>query len=150
MATPHKSTSTVQGEVEVAMLEILSSTLGRPLEKRSVAYHGAKMEIDGVDVDETVFVEAFARLGTFKSGQRRKVATDILKFVALQSDQPGARFILAFVDDQAKASVVGWVQAVVEHHGIELTVVDIPEDLRKKLEAAQVDQKAGMETAGGS
>lgn len=146
MATPHKSTSTVQGEAGLCMLETLGVDLGRTLEMRSIAYHGAKMEVDGVDVEESVFVEVFAHLGAFKSGQRKKVATDILKFVALQADRPEAKFILAFADEKAKASVVGWVRAVVDHHGTELSVVDLPEGLKIKVAAAQVDQKAGMET----
>lgn len=128
------------------MLETLGADLGKNLEKRSIAYHDAKMEVDGVDVEESVFVEVFAHLGAFKSGQRKKVATDILKFVALQADRPEAKFILAFADGKAKASVVGWARAVVDHHGIELVVVDLPEDLKVKVAAAQVDQKAGMET----
>lgn len=143
---PHKSTSTVQAEVEVHMLTTLSGELGKQLEKRPIAYHGAKMEIDGVDASETVFVEAFAHIGTFKSGHRRKVATDILKFVALQADRPKARFVLAFADEAAKTSVVGWVRAVADHHGIELTVIEVPEEMKEKLAAAQVDQRAGMET----
>lgn len=146
MATPHKSSSKLQGEVELEILKELGADLDKLLVKKSVHYHGAKMEIDGVDADETVFVEAFAHLGLFKSGQRRKIATDILKFVALRADRPDARFILAFADEKAEASVVGWLRAVVEQHGIEMIVVELPEELKVKLAATQIDQKAGMET----
>jgi hypothetical protein len=146
--TPHKSSSKVQGEVEREMLKILSAETGESLEKRTIKYYGSNMEIDGVDAAETVFVEAFARLGVFKSGQRRKVATDVLKFVALKADRPDARFILAFADEAAKASVVGWLRKVVDQHGIELVVVDLPPQLKEKLAKAQIDQKAGMETGG--
>jgi hypothetical protein len=140
----HQSSSTFQGEVEPEMLKILGKDLGVALKETTVEYHGAKMKIDGVDIGETVFVEAFAHVGDFKSGQRRKIATDVLKFVSLRADRPEAKFILAFVDEAAKASVVGWLRAAAEHHGIELALVDIPPHMKEKLMAVQADQKDGM------
>jgi hypothetical protein len=136
MASPHLSSSIFQGEVELEML-ILGERLGEVLTETVVVYHGAKMKVDGVNSDETVFVEAFAHVGGFKSGQRRKIATDALKFVALQGDRPEARFILAFVDVAAEVSVVGWLRTVIDVRGIELTVVDVPDHLKEKLVSTQ-------------
>jgi hypothetical protein len=144
----HLSSSTVQGDVELEMLKILGVEIGTPLAKTKVDYHGARMEIDGIDSDESVFVEAFAHLGTFKPGQRRKIANDVLKFVALQANYPQARFILAFADEAAMASVTGWLRTVVDQQKIEMVVVGIPSVSKEKLAKAQIDQKAGMETGG--
>lgn len=144
----HLSSSKLQGQIELEMLTILGNELGKPLGKKSIGYHGAKMEIDGVDEHQTVFVEAFAHIGSFKSGQRRKIATDVLKFVGLRADRPDASFVLAFADDAARSSVVGWLRAVTEQHGIELVVVGLPKSSIEKLMKTQQDQKTGMETGG--
>jgi hypothetical protein len=146
LASGHLSSSRLQGEVEGVMLSVLGEDLGVVLVETSVDYHGAKMKVDGVDAGQTVFVEAFAHVGAFKSGQRRKIATDVLKFVSLRAERPDARFILAFVDATAKASVVGWLKAVIDHHGVELAVVDVPPASIGKLVATQLEQKSGMET----
>jgi hypothetical protein len=145
VAEEHLSSSKVQREIEIAMLEQLGKDLGVKLEKKRVDFEGAIMEIDGVDRAEIVFVEVFARIGALKAGQKKKVATDALKFVALKARYPDAKFILAFADQAASDSVVGWQRAVQDHHGIERVVVKIPKKLKEKLLVIQADQKKGME-----
>jgi hypothetical protein len=76
------------------------------------------------------------------------VATDALKFVALKARYPDAKFILAFADQAASDSVVGWQRAVQDYHDIERVVVKIPKKLKEKLLVIQADQKKGMEARG--
>ena len=144
----HLSSSTVEAEAELIMLKHLGKDEGVELKETGIAYNGAKMLIDGVDSDRTIFVEAFARMGRLKDGQQKKVAIDALKFVALKTENPDARFVLAFADQKASDSVVGWVRAVLDEHGIKRVVVPIPKTLERKLLATQANQKTGMETAG--
>jgi hypothetical protein len=145
----HLSSSAVQRKVELALLKRLGKDEGVAFEKAKVPYGNAWMEVDGVDAARTIFIEAFARVGVLKDGQKKKVAKDALKFVALKAENPGARFVLAFADQAAHDSVVGWVGAVLDEHGIERVVVPISKALKKELLEAQTDQKAGMETGTG-
>lgn len=145
----HLSSSGVQRTVELAMLKRLGKDEGVVFEKTTIPYRDAWMEVDGVDSARTIFVEAFARMGALKPGQEKKVATDTLKFVFLKAENPGARFVLAFAGPAASDSVVGWVRAVLEEHGIERVVVPISKALKKKLLATQADQKTGMGTGTG-
>lgn len=139
----HLSSSLVQQEVEREIVELVARKLDTPLEKRRISFGVEKMEIDGVTPDERTFVEAFARIGPLKPGQRRKVGTDALKLVALRDIYPEARFVLAFADQAAADSVKGWQAAVLKHFGIEVEVVDLPAKLRRKVLATQAHQKMG-------
>jgi hypothetical protein len=146
MGAPHLSSSQVQREAEIEIIERLRGLLGVDLRKARVDYNGSVMEIDGVADDDSLFVEVFARIGPFKSGQFRKVSTDALKLIALQADRPEARFILAFADQAAADSLKGWQVAVLDQHGIERIAVKLQPAMRRKLLATQVKQKAGMES----
>lgn len=145
----HLSSSLVQREAELEIVTRVGNQLGVDLAKRRVTYHDSVMEPDGVAPDDSVFVEVFARIGPFKSGQLRKVATDALKLIALQDSHPTATFVLAFADQAAADSLAGWQLAVLERHGIQRIVVTLPAALRQKLLAAQASQRLGMETPPG-
>jgi hypothetical protein len=107
LAEEHLSSSALQGKVERSMLDRLEKDLGVPLEAKRVDYEGgAYFEVDGVDPECSVFIEVFARIGTLKPGQKRKVGTDTLKLLALRSQHPDSRFILAFADRTAATSIV--------------------------------------------
>ena len=64
-------------------------------------------------------------------------------------EHPKARFILAFADQAAAGSVVGWQRAAQDRHGIERVVVKLPQNLKKRLLEAQATLKGGMETGAG-
>jgi hypothetical protein len=106
------------------------------------------MQPDGKAPDDSMFVEVFAHIGRLKSGQLHKISTDTLKLVALRERYPDARLILAFVDQAACDSVVGWRAAILRRYDIEKTVVKIPKNERVKVAAAQVVQKM-VNTVGG-
>jgi hypothetical protein len=67
--------------------------------------------------------------------------------VALSESRPDARLILAFADQDAAESVVGWRAAVLARHKIEKVVITVSEEQRQLILGAQADQKLGM--AGG-
>jgi len=145
-AVEHLSSSRVQREAEIKIIERLGGQLGVDLRKELIRYHDSVMEIDGVTEDDSVFAEAFARIGPFKSGQFRKVSTDALKLISLQASRPKARFILAFADQAAADSLKGWQVAVLDQHHIDRIVVKLPPAMRRKLLVTQAKQKKGMES----
>jgi len=141
----HLSNAQANLDAEVPVLDALGKTLGLVLEqKATIVLGGEKVKPDGVDADRTVFVEVFTRLGKMKPGQRHKVSTDALKLFAIREVHPGARLILAFVDDEAAASVSGWRAATLAANGIEIHTVQLDPAERAKIEAAKAGQKKGM------
>jgi len=139
------SDATAQTDAEVPVLATLGEKLGIHLEPQvSIALGGEKVKPDGVDADRTVFVEVFARIGKMKSGQRHKMSTDALKLLAIREVYPQARLILAFIDEDAAASVSGWKAATLAGNGIEIHVLELEPAKVAKIEAAKAAQKKGM------
>lgn len=140
--TEHLSTAAVQTKMEAVILDALSAQLGVTLEQKvKLEFGDAWMELDGATEDESVLVEVFAHVGKLKGGQRHKVSTDALKLIALSESRPQSRLILAFADQAAASSIVGWKAAVLKHHGIELLVAELSEAEHAELVAAQAKQK---------
>lgn len=143
--SPHLSDANAQAEAEVPVLAALGEKLGVHLESQvSIALGGEKVKPDGVDADRTVFVEVFARIGKMKPGQRHKVSTDALKLLAIREVYPQARLILAFIDEDAAASVSGWRAATLAGNGIEIHTLKLEPGDVARIEAAKAAQQKGM------
>ena len=137
----HASDSAVQREAELVILAALSEKLGVPLAKRRIDLPaGAWAEVDGAAPDLSVLAEAFARQGAMQGGQRRKLALDVLKLITIRRQHPDARLILAFCDQAAIASLVGWQAEAVHAWQVDTVVVDIPDELRARLVQVQAEQ----------
>lgn len=134
--------SKVQQDAEQEILAKTAVRLGVPgLSPGPVALAaGPTVEVDGVDPARTTFVEAFARQGALKGGQRKKVAQDILKLSLIKADHPTARAVIAFACPDARKSITGWVAHAAAKHGIELIVVDLEPETRERILAAQKRQ----------
>ena len=139
----HQSDSHEQRDAETLILAGLASELGTALTPRSLSLaEGARVDVDGVAHDESIFVEVFARQGRLKGAQFHKVARDALKLITLARDRPGARLIIAFGDETAAACVTrgSWLAEALRSWGIEVFVVDLEDAVRDGLRAAQVRQ----------
>jgi hypothetical protein len=136
----HPSSSAVQQRTEKVVLPLLEERLGVDLESSPIAYDGAKMHPDGRAADDSIFVEVFAHVGPLKKGQLHKVSTDVLKLVALRERYPNARLVLAFVDQSAADSVVGWRAAIIERHEIDRVVVELSKAEKLEITAVQAVQ----------
>ena len=136
--------SAEQRAAEGEMLRILARQLGVTLKaRRFPAKDGARAEVDGVSDHPPVLVEAWAHQGPPKSAQKAKVLTDAFKLVWLERRfLPGARKILLFSDAAAARHFQGrtWAAAAIADSGIELIVVDLPDDRRAAILAAQARQ----------
>jgi hypothetical protein len=102
----HQSDSSEQREVESLILAGLGPEYG-PLAPLTLALPGgARVDVDGVTPDHSVFVEAFAHQGRMKGSQPKKVAQDALKLITIRRQFPDARVVLAFADELASRSVL--------------------------------------------
>jgi hypothetical protein len=135
------SSSKVQLGAEPLVLKRLEVELGVELEhQRRVDLGDSWVKPDGAAPDNSVFVEVLARIGKLKGGQERKVSMDALKLLGLREFHPKARLFLAFVDQQAADSIVGWKAALLERQGIERRVVEIDPRYRALISEAQARQ----------
>ncbi|MGX1596143.1 hypothetical protein ACWIDS_03575 [Dietzia maris] len=143
--TPHQSDSAVQREAETAIVAALAAKLGVDLVGGGILSlsGGARISLDARSEDGKVAVEAYARQGTLKGGQLKKIAQDVLK-LALLRREPGyteVRPIIVFASEEARSSITGWVKHAAGVFGVELHVVDIDPGLREAIIATQLRQK---------
>jgi len=135
-----QSSSSVQSEAEGKIRRLLANELSVALDPVEVEVDdGAKVHVDAVSPDRTVFAEIFARQGKLKPGQQKKVAIDTLKLLAIQRQHPGARLMLVFCDDEAAAYArgKGWLARALNAWGVEVRVIAIEKTLRDEILAAQ-------------
>jgi hypothetical protein len=140
----HQSDSSEQREAEALILAGLMDEFGvlRPATLKLPG--GARVDVDGVAEDESVFVEAFAHQGRMKGSQPKKVAQDALKLITLRRARPQARLVLAFADEVATASVLGgkgWLAEALRTWEVDVRVVPLDEGVRGRIAAAQLRQQ---------
>lgn len=145
MTSNHQSDSAVQREAEKAIVHALAARLNVPLKPGGTLQvgDGVNVRLDAVSEDGQVAVEAYARQGVLKGGQLKKIAQDVLKFALLRR-LPGfqsARLIVVFASEEARDSITGWVRHAAEEFDVELEVVEISNEVRERIVAAQDRQK---------
>lgn len=140
----HPSNAKAQQDAEVLIREAVEAEVGVGLLKKTLAVGdgGARIEVDGVDEDESIFVEIYARQGKLDGGQKHKVKGDALKLITVARNRQTARLILAFADEGAAfyASNKSWLAAALQLWGVEVFVAEIDEEVREGLRVAQVRQ----------
>jgi hypothetical protein len=117
--------------------------IGVDLEPRSLRLDGgARIDVDGVAPDESVFVEMFAHQGRLKGAQFHKVARDALKLLTLGRGRAGSKLIIAFGDQDAAACVTGvsWLAKALSSWGVKVLVVELDDAVRAGIRDAQVRQ----------
>ena len=125
------------------MLTALGARLGTKFMPSAVQLpEGGHVEVDGVDQTGGVYVEALAHQGPPKGGQIRKVIMDAFKLAFLARARPGAKMILLFSDPAAAAPFTSkrWFAQALRQLGLQVEVVDVPEEMKARLIAAQKRQ----------
>lgn len=124
------------------IVEAAASVTGHgPLAHARVALEGGTyVDVDGVSADRAVFVEAYARQGTLKGAQIKKISQDILKLAMIRRLHPDAQTVMEFASEEARDSIRGWLRHAAGTLGVTLLVVDIPDDLRARIRTAQEGQ----------
>lgn len=139
----HQSDSSEQLGAESLILGGLAPEYGPLHPANLVLPGGARVDVDGVAPDVSVFVEAFAHQGRMKGSQPKKVAQDALKLITLRRTYPAARVVLAFADELAARSVLGkgWLAEALQTWGVEVRVVELDQEVRQQIAVAQVRQQ---------
>ncbi len=130
------------------MLKLLSARLGVKLQPRAIRLpSGVRLVVDGACDDPPILCEAWAHQGEAKSAQRDKVAKDILKLLILkeaarEAGDPMPRLILLFGNAAAARVCSGrsWRAEAVRQFGIDVEVVELPDETRLAVMQAQVRQ----------
>lgn len=120
-----------QQRAEAAIRDAAATAIGVPLAPGTLPLPGgATTDVDGVDEQQAVFLELFARRGKLKGPQLDKVARDALKLATLGRSSANARLVIAFADEAAAASVTGgsWLAEALRIWNIEVLVVAVPDD----------------------
>ena len=149
----HQSDSSVQLDAQAVISRKLEERVGKRIRETTVALGGgAQVRVDGVDPEETVFVEIFAHQGALKGGQKHKVATDALKLITIGRTRPDAELILAFADEDAAAFATkgSWMSEALAAWGVTVYLVDIDSAVRDGIKDAQLRQEMVNPTASAS
>jgi hypothetical protein len=143
-ATFHASSSHEQRDAEALMLTRAGPLLGGAVltPERVDLGGGRHVMVDGLSQDPLVAVEVYAHRGVLRGSQPRKVASDIMKLATVQRlVHPGARLAIV-LNDQVVADQIhsGWIGAAAEAWGVNIVVVDLPDEVAAGIVAAQLRQ----------
>lgn len=143
---PPPGDSKAQRDAERVMLDLLGQSLAVRLEPATIPLaSGARVEIDGADEEQTMLVECWAHQGPPKPAQKNKVLADALKLTWIaQTMYPRPRLILCMSDSAAAAPFQSPSRScgaqALQDIGIEVSLVDLPDDVRAAVGEAQIRQ----------
>jgi hypothetical protein len=133
--------STEMREVETSMIAELGSRIGMQLSPRSfVLPEGGRLVVDAASGDAQFLCEAWAYQGPPRAAQRNEVLAEAFKLHFLSQVLGGERRLaLLFGDAQAAAPFRGnkWFAQALRLMGIEIHIVDLPEELRRRVLTTQ-------------
>ena len=102
-----------------------------------------RVKPDAIDLENKIVVEAYARIGPLKGAQKHKVKGDILKLALIgETLGPSWRLIYCFASHEAAKYARGdsWVARAALHFQVEITVVDLGNEQKQNVIAAQKRQ----------
>jgi hypothetical protein len=143
----HNSSSHENAAAEIAVMDLLRARSGlETLRPKTIELAtGVKINVDGVTDAKGCFIEVLAHHGKLIGGQKRKVATDILRLVAIHERYPEAQLVVALTGHEAATSVAGWVRFVAESNGVQIEGVELGPEWELRLDASRVKQTLGMQ-----
>ena len=140
-----KSHSDEQMSAESYIRDALNHEYGLSLKPRKLDLGGGVcVELDGFDEENRVLCEIYARVGRLKGAQPNKLAADILKMELIERKLTmNFRKMIAFCDAEAARSSrsKSWLSYVASELGVDVEVMNIPEDVRVQILIAQERQK---------
>lgn len=137
----HASDSTAQRDAEPHIIAAVSNHVGLPLASITVDLgDGVRVQLDGASEGYSVIVEAFARVGTVKSGQQRKMTSDAFKLVWVGKRLNAQRLIIAVSDQDVERFLTrpkAWLTAALADAGVEVLRVELDDDVTASIVSAQ-------------
>lgn len=132
--TDHPSASSAQQAAEVELVQGVAEDLGVSLSSATLSLaDGVTVEFDGYSETDRVLCEAFARVGSLKAGQKRKLTADVLKLVLAGRLLGGAwRKIIVVSSSAAQSWLLGrsWQALAVREFGIEVSCIELASETR--------------------
>lgn len=147
MTREHPSNSAVQKSAEASIIAAAAAALSLDLVRDrqatsiSIGDH-VHVEVDAATYDQSTVVEAYARQGTLKGAQLKKIAQDVLKLALIKQHRAPADTVavIVFASDEAQRSISGWVREAADRFGVCLMTVEIPPEVRAAIVQAQSRQ----------
>ena len=139
----HQSDSAAQRVAEPLILAGAAKQLEVELAPATLKLGGgARVDVDGVNLEHATFVEVFARQGALKGAQFHKVARDAFKLITIARVYDDATTAIAFGSAEAAACVTGrsWLAEALTTWNVKVIVVDIDSATRDAVIAAQARQ----------
>jgi len=140
----HASDSTEQQSAEAFILESLSTELGIELTQGKLLLpSGSSVQIDGINKQEIVLCEIYARIGKLKGSQPDKVASDFIKMLLVEKSLGGNwKKHFCFASDEAASILNGksWLANAAVEFGINVHVYTLPEHIASSVVSAQKRQ----------
>lgn len=140
----HRSDSRVQRDAETVILELACQALGVPELRpgRYVLADGVQVQVDGVSPDRTVYAEAYARQGPLRGAQLKKISRDVLKLSLIRrtDPRPDLRTVIVLASQEADQSIRGWLRHGADVLGVDFLVIELDQDWRSRITAAQTTQ----------
>lgn len=140
----HPSDSSEQQTAESYMLKELSSKLGVELHSQKLELPtGNTVQIDGLNKQNKVLCELYARIGKLKGSQPDKVASDFLKMLFIEKafgHNWSKHF--CFASDEAASLLMGksWLAMTAKTMDITIHIIKPPEIITESLVSAQKRQ----------
>jgi hypothetical protein len=138
------SDSSEQQQAHKEILELLNKTQKLNLVSRKLLIGDTLFQSDGYSDEPPILCEIYSRIGEMKVAQFNKIGKDILKMLLIEKMQNKIfRKLIVFADEEAARSFTSgesWYSKVKDYFDIEIIVIDIPNELRESLIAAQKRQ----------
>ncbi len=136
--------SAEQRRAETVLVAGLARKLGVSLTKKRFHFSGGvSLEVDGACESPPIICEAWAHVGPAKVAQKHKLMSDAFKLVFTSRFlPPEARKILVLGDPDAARHLGGasWMAEALRANGVEIQIVEVPEDVKESLRRAQARQ----------
>ena len=139
---PSDSSEQIQAQKEILLLINQGNNLN--LASKKILLNDTLFQVDGYSEDPPTLCEIYSRIGKMKVSQHNKIAKDVLKMLLIEKlkDQQ-FRKIIAFADEKAAQPFTNgesWYSKIKYNFGIEIFIVQIPDDLRNNLIQTQKRQ----------
>lgn len=137
----HASDSTEQQTAEGYLLNALCDEIAVDLKPKKLDLpSGSSVQMDGINEENKVLCEIYARIGKLKGSQPDKIASDFLKMFLVERSLGGEwQKHYCFASDEAASQTKGksWLAMAAAELGIKIHVYTLPSSIAASVVDAQ-------------